>query len=68
MCYTKYLLDPIWRRDGYDSIVMHAPIFAMYVGQTKVKEIRLKTLNLWTARILFIQPSEMRVMLAIKST
>ena len=34
----------------YDLITMHAPIFAMHVGPTKVNKIKLKTLNLLTSR------------------
>ena len=43
----------------YDSITMHAPIFAMYVVTMKVKEIKLKTLNLLISCFLFIGPSKM---------
>ena len=48
ICYMKYLPDPIIMSDEVFTIIliiMHTPIFALYVGPTKVKEIKLKTLN-----------------------
>ena len=42
ICYmnTDLILYGGW--GVYDLITMHAPIFAMYVGPMKVKEIKLK--------------------------
>ena len=45
ICYMNNLIQH-GRWGVCDSITMHAPIFAMYVGPTKVKEIKLSTLSL----------------------
>ena len=50
ICYLKYLPDLIIV-DYCDSIMMHAPIFTMYVGPMKVKEIKLK--NFESSDIMF---------------
>ena len=56
--YT-YLIQHGGRSVCY-SIMMHAPIFVilMYVEPMKVKEIKLKTLNLLMSCFLFIWPSQ----------
>ena len=42
ICYMNTYLIQYGGWGVYDLITMHAPIFAMYVGPMKVKEIKLK--------------------------
>ena len=42
ICYMNNYLIQYGGWGVHDLITMHAPIFAMYVGPMKVKEIKLK--------------------------
>ena len=72
VCYVKYTyLIQYGGRGVYHSITMHAHIFTMYVGRTKVKEMKLKTLNFYDI-MFFIHSTKQNasrvVRLTIKTT